>query len=188
MNEHKGQDIHHGEHLSPKHLCPKYFQFWKPGGWLFRVQLLGTEIKWGKTSNWGAFFSPSDILLPRQMWVCLAFSFFLKNYMKRVKEPAFGLWLHLSLLSQRHFYILISDLHQLSMCIPWVGSAFLCMKWICRAFAAGQDSALWLSSSSTVFKLTWEAVQLVLWAKQVDLFSLCFFFPEENCFIPSWTT
>lgn len=82
---------------------------------------------------------------PTQVHVALFgfFFFFLKNSTwKGLRNQLSDFWVELSLLSQRSFYILTSDPYWSSMCIPCMGSASLSVKWICRAFAAGQASSL----------------------------------------------
>lgn len=143
MNEHGGKDFCLGEPLSTKSPFPNYFQFWQPRGWLFRVQRPQKRDKMGKNLRLRSLSFPLWSS-PTQADVALFGFFFFseKLYMKRVKEPAFWLWLELSSLSQRSLYILTSDPYQSSMCIPCMGSASLSVKWICRAFAAGQASSL----------------------------------------------
>lgn len=37
--------------LSTKSPCPNYFEFWRPGGQIFRIQLSETEMRWQKMSD-----------------------------------------------------------------------------------------------------------------------------------------
>lgn len=173
MNERGGKDFCLGETLSTKPPCPNYFQFWQPRGWLFRVRPPGREIKWGKISDWGAFLFSYDLPLPRRMWLCLAFSFFLKNSTwKGLRNQLFDFDLSCPCCHREAFTFSL----QIPTSHPCVFPAWAQHPCLWNGFAGrllqARLQALQVSSSHTVSKLTWEAKRLALRVGQVAPFSL----------------
>lgn len=94
MSEDEGKGFCIGEQHSTKSPFPNYFQLWQPSGWVIRVR---AEIKMGENLKLRSLSIPFWTS-PTQADVVLFSFFFLDIFpekldMKRIKQPAFWLWL-----------------------------------------------------------------------------------------------